>query len=426
MIFIGYVIDNKELMDLWDVEKNNESGISPDTLKEYSHQSAWWRCQNGHTYQMVIYSKREGRDCPYCTNRKVLEGYNDILTTHPEIAKQWDYDSNGDLLPTMISHGSDRIVFWVCEYGHKWQQRVAARTRGSACPVCNMENSCSLKELKVFYYIKKYFKDTVLCYSNNDVGLTEIDIYIPSLRIGIEYDGQAWHKDTCRDKSKDNICQELNIKLFRIREPECPKYTSSCVFMHLDNLDDVALSTIIINILETLGIKHPHVDFDKDMREITELMFYKRKDNSLAEKYPNIAEEWHKTKNGHLTPHNVYYGSVKQVWWACSVCGHEWATTVNGRTNNGRGCPNCAKKRKMRAIYCPELNKIFSSLKDAADETGVKYQNISRCLRKDRKHAGRHPLTNEKLSWYYMEDQIVQDGSIILGAISLGYVANKK
>tara|TARA_B110000285_G_scaffold180449_1_gene203483 strand:+ start:85 stop:225 length:141 start_codon:yes stop_codon:yes gene_type:complete len=36
---------------------------------------------------------------------------------------------------------------------------------------------------------------------------------------------------------------------------------------------------------------------------------------SLAEVNPELAEEWHPTKNGELTPFDVTKGSNKKVWW---------------------------------------------------------------------------------------------------------------
>jgi len=63
--------------------------------------------------------------------------------------------------------------------------------------------------------------------------------------------------------------------------------------------------------------------------------------NCLATKNPNIAKEWHPTKNGDLTPYDVTCGSHKEVWWQCSVDSkHEWNISVKHRNING--CPYCS------------------------------------------------------------------------------------
>ena len=45
---------------------------------------------------------------------------------------------------------------------------------------------------------------------------------------------------------------------------------------------------------------------------------YADKTNSLAALYPQLAAEWHPSKNGKLTPDNVTCGSAKKVWWRCA------------------------------------------------------------------------------------------------------------
>lgn len=64
--------------------------------------------------------------------------------------------------------------------------------------------------------------------------------------------------------------------------------------------------------------------------------------NCLATKNPELAKEWHPTKNGDLTPYNITYGSQKKVWWKCEN-EHEWEAKVDNR-NCGNGCPYCNGK----------------------------------------------------------------------------------
>jgi len=68
------------------------------------------------------------------------------------------------------------------------------------------------------------------------------------------------------------------------------------------------------------------------------------KTNSLAAVEPEIARQWHPTKNGALNPRDVSCGSGKRVWWRCAaVPDHEWETAVCDRTGPRRArCPYCA------------------------------------------------------------------------------------
>ena len=67
-------------------------------------------------------------------------------------------------------------------------------------------------------------------------------------------------------------------------------------------------------------------------------------DNDLASVYPELAAQWHPTKNGALTPEMVTYGSDQNVWWQCGL-GHEWKATVGNRATKGHDCPYCAGKK---------------------------------------------------------------------------------
>ena len=55
-------------------------------------------------------------------------------------------------------------------------------------------------------------------------------------------------------------------------------------------------------------------------------------------------------------------------------------------------------------IYCPELDETFWGLQEACDKYGFTKPNISKCLKGIRKHAGKHPVTGEKLTWQYLEN----------------------
>jgi hypothetical protein len=70
--------------------------------------------------------------------------------------------------------------------------------------------------------------------------------------------------------------------------------------------------------------------------------------NCLANTYPEIAKEWHPTKNGSLTPFDIIAGSSKKVWWKAK-CEHEWATKPVNRIW-GKGCPFCRESKGEKKI----------------------------------------------------------------------------
>ena len=71
----------------WDEEKNG--ALHPSNVTAGSNRRVWWRCEKGHSYRAVIAQRvQRGDGCPYCANRKVLPGFNDLATAAPLVAKQ--------------------------------------------------------------------------------------------------------------------------------------------------------------------------------------------------------------------------------------------------------------------------------------------------------------------------------------------------
>ena len=67
--------------------------------------------------------------------------------------------------------------------------------------------------------------------------------------------------------------------------------------------------------------------------------------NDLATINPDLASQWHPTRNGELTPADVKPKSNIKVWWVCKR-GHEWQASINNRAK-GAGCPYCSGRRKF-------------------------------------------------------------------------------
>ena len=72
--------------------------------------------------------------------------------------------------------------------------------------------------------------------------------------------------------------------------------------------------------------------------------------NCLATRYPEIAKQWHPTKNGTLTASAVVAGTEQKVWWQCTQDSkHEWDARISNRVH-GRGCPFCNSGWTIEAI----------------------------------------------------------------------------
>jgi hypothetical protein len=89
---------------------------TPMTVSRGSGFTATWTCkEKGHVWKAVVSNRAgKGYGCPVCSNSLLLKGFNDLATTHPELAAQWHPDLNGNLRSEDVVPGSDKKVFWLC------------------------------------------------------------------------------------------------------------------------------------------------------------------------------------------------------------------------------------------------------------------------------------------------------------------------
>jgi hypothetical protein len=130
-----------QLLNEWDYEENEKIGLDPYKLTRGSSKKAFWICNlnMNHKWRASISDRTRGRKCPYCAGQKVSIEMS-LKVLNPKLAKQWDYEKNGDLKPEDILPGSGKKVWWKCDKGHKWQAVVASRNKGRGCLVCANEN----------------------------------------------------------------------------------------------------------------------------------------------------------------------------------------------------------------------------------------------------------------------------------------------
>ena len=88
---------NPELAKEWNYEKNGD--LRPEDFTAMSGQKVWWKCEKGHEWQAAIASRNNGTSCPYCSGRCAIKGETDLVTLNPELAKEWNYEKNGNLKP---------------------------------------------------------------------------------------------------------------------------------------------------------------------------------------------------------------------------------------------------------------------------------------------------------------------------------------
>lgn len=115
-------------------------GLRAEGLHAHAGAMVWWRGSCGHVWRekVSMRSMRVDDSCPYCKNSKLLRGFNDLATTHPELVAEWDFGRNGDLGPDGVRFNATKQVWWRGSCGHEWQMSPRQRAaEGLGCPYCS-------------------------------------------------------------------------------------------------------------------------------------------------------------------------------------------------------------------------------------------------------------------------------------------------
>lgn len=124
-----------ELAAQWHPTKNN--GLTPKGVLLHSNKKVWWCCPEGHEWEAKINNRvSKNNNCPYCSGRKILPGYNDLATTHPDLAKEWHPTRNEGVSPRDVSKGTIRTFWWLGKCGHEWPAALVHRSKSVGCPIC--------------------------------------------------------------------------------------------------------------------------------------------------------------------------------------------------------------------------------------------------------------------------------------------------
>lgn len=262
--------------------------LTPMQVACNSDKKVWWQCGRGHSWQALIGDRHRGNGCPYCSGRRVVSGVNDLATTHPALVTQWNHEKNGDLTPSDTSAGSNQKVWWRCKLGHSWKAAISNRAKGRNCPYC------AGKKVLPGY---------------NDLASQSPDL------------AAQWHPDKNYGLLPESVTTRSGKRVWWL-----------CERGH-------AWQATVAN--RTAGVGCP---FCAGKRVLIGF-------NDLASVDPDLARQWHPSKNGYLTPFHVTSGSSKKIWWLCER-GHEWCTTIASRSQ-GCGCPKCFPSTSFaeQAIY---------------------------------------------------------------------------
>lgn len=236
-----------------------------------------------------------------------------------ELLRQWHPSKNEPLTPQTVTYGSKRRIWWRCDHGHEWQAAVYTRTgAGTGCPVCGGKRPCP---------------------GENDLASQRPDL------------AAQWHPTKNRGRTPADVTLGSHYAAWWV-----------CEHGHEWR---AAVKTRVSGCGCPVCANRALIPGEND----------------LAATHPDLARQWHPTKNGVLTPHDVVAGAHRKVWWRCEK-GHEWRSLVSSRAQSGAGCPVCAGKvivpgeNDLRTIY-PSIAREWHAAKNGSltPETVSPYSN---------------------------------------------------
>ena len=346
-------------------------------------------------------NKTQGCNVCCTPTKKVLKGYNDLWTTHPDIAKMLKFPEVGHTQ----SFGSDVKQIFICkDCGcEKSMNSHNLINQGFCCPKCsdstsypekitfsilqqlNLEFTCQLTK-KIFGWCDNYRYDFYIPSINGILEINGLQHYGRTFE-GIKSDKRArsLEEEQKNDRMKKQIAEENGIGNY---------ITIDCRKSELEFIKRNILNSRLSELFNLSGIDwlKCHEFACKSLIKTTCELW----DNGMKS-----ALEISNTLEMDRCTIISYLKKGKILGW----CDYD-AKEVRKRTAiiNGINISNLMK----RIIICINTKNIYNSITEAAKELNVGITSIVNCCRGHSKSAGKDTNTNEKLVWMYYEDYLTQ------------------
>jgi len=284
---------------------------------------------------------------------KTLENKK-AVADFPELADQWHPTKNGDFKPCDVAAGSHEKFWWQCKKvkEHIWPAKACNRSRGSGCPYCtgrkvSIDNCLSTTHPE----LAKEWHPT----ENGD--LTPNDVTSGSgKKVWWMCEKEHEWLAAIGDRVRGNGCPYCSGQkpcfenCLLTNRPEIAAQWHPTKNNKLTPKDVTAFSHKKVWWMCEKGHEWPAVIAGRVRGNGCKKCSGKEAcfENCLLTNRPEIAAQWHPTKNNKLTPKDVTPGSNKKVWWQCKK-GHEWDASIGNRTQ-GRNCPKCNESKGENRI----------------------------------------------------------------------------
>ena len=321
----------------------------PDEIFYDSRRWLKWICNICHgEYGAYVKEIVNGKECPFCSDKYPLPGFNTLAVKHPDIAAIWS-DKNEISADETLVNGNYAI--WTCPVCHgNYNAPIKDVVDGKAnCPYCN-----DRKVLPGFNSLAAKYPDIASMWSNkNELSADQVR---PNYKSGI------WNCPVCHGNFNAEIIEMVN------GEADCPYCNDRMPLSGFNTLaakypdiadmwsdqnelssDQVLPNTNIAN--WTCPICHG--DYPARIIEIVNgeancPYCNNRKVlpgfNSLADKYPDISKMW--SDQNELSPNQVLPNTNTAVW-ICPTCHGDYPARIIDVINGVTDCPYCSGRKAL-------------------------------------------------------------------------------
>ena len=332
---------NPTLAKEWHPTKNKP--LTPKNVTRGSKKLVWWQCKEGHEWNEEIQRRVLWSKCPIC---------NCLKTKYPALAKEWHPTKNKDLTPLDVTPGSNKKVWWKCMKGHEWDAVINSRSQGCGCPFCiGKRVTVKTSLLVVNPKLAKEWHPT-------KNGLKTPKDFLPQSSSRVWWkcvEGHEWEASIVQRRGgrRCPYCSGVRITKEKSIKTTHPGLLEEWNYLKNKNIspEDISFGSNR-KVWWKCRNKHEWQAAVNNRSDGKECPYCSNRianiDNCLATMVPNIAKQWHPSKNN-FTAYDVTPGSKHKVWWVCEK-GHEWFAHIYIRAE-GHGCPICYRKNRKEYIY---------------------------------------------------------------------------
>mgnify|MGYP002673852960 FL=1 len=347
----GSCKDYPEIMEVWDFSKND---LDPSKVPSGSRYVINCKCPIcGSKWKTKVFQRKGKKPmCRLCAIRSMVHKRDEqrnqdfLVDQHKSFGDTvyrfvdwWHPTLNGSLTPYDIAPSSSKTYYWRCPNNHVFSATASSMKSRRFCPICRPTIHSSFIEMAIAFYLRKIID--IDQWKQIKGTRQSIDIYIPRLKVGIEYDGVRYHnnrKQIKRDSRKSEILKRQGIRLIRIQEWQNDSHNDSSIFYDYNKADLQGLMNILCDML---SIEKVSVDLSKDTADIYKLLYPEAVRNSISEISPQLVPYWDEEANGGVTPEKVNAYSALFFYWRCPDCGATWTQSPIGMKRRKSLCQVC-------------------------------------------------------------------------------------